>query len=77
MPNPIAAPVKPTGGAIVMGLAVGAVLAGACTKFLTLNMPFGEIHFYRRTPFFDAHCRLERAHQFFPGGYRWLLSCVR
>ena len=76
MPNPIAAPVKPTGGAIVMGLAVGAVLAGACTKFLTLNMPFGEIHFYRRTPFFDA-AGLSELISFFPGGYRWLLSCVR
>ena len=34
-------PLKPTGGKIMVSLAIGFAAAGACTQFLSLNMPFG------------------------------------
>eukprot|EP00740_Mantoniella_antarctica_P025021 CAMPEP_0198684102 /NCGR_PEP_ID=MMETSP1468-20131203/11722_1 /TAXON_ID=1461545 /ORGANISM="Mantoniella sp, Strain CCMP1436" /LENGTH=84 /DNA_ID=CAMNT_0044428685 /DNA_START=27 /DNA_END=281 /DNA_ORIENTATION=- len=40
-PNPIAARVKPTGKPIAVAIVVAMTLAGCCTKFISLDMPFG------------------------------------
>jgi hypothetical protein len=39
---PIIAPIAPTGPKILMAIGVAFAAAGVCTKFLTLDMPFGE-----------------------------------
>jgi hypothetical protein len=41
MVHKVLAPIKPTGGAIGVGLLVGFAGAAVCTQFLSLNMPFG------------------------------------
>ena len=41
MVHKVLAPIKPTGGAVGVGLLVGFAGAAVCTQFLSLNMPFG------------------------------------
>mmetsp|Transcript_659 Transcript_659/g.1517 ORF Transcript_659/g.1517 Transcript_659/m.1517 type:complete len:87 (+) Transcript_659:55-315(+) len=40
-PGVVQTPVKGTGPAIALAIVIGFAAAGACTKFLSLNMPFG------------------------------------
>ena len=52
MVHKVLAPIKPTGGAIGVGLLVGFAGAAVCTQFLSLNMPFGGATIFQPAPEF-------------------------
>ena len=52
MVHKVLAPIKPTGGAVGVGLLVGFAGAAVCTQFLSLNMPFGGATIFQPAPEF-------------------------